>query len=540
MLDWFRNLSLRLKILVIPAVAIVGYAVYLGLNYQVNSRNADRLHAIEESYFPVLDMASSNLNILERIDESYKSAVSMGERDLVDVASERFAVILGNLSRQGELMPSASAELRVIESLARDYQAQAERVSLGMIEGTLDPAAIAPAVLRMNEAQEAFTGALQEFRKSSQDSFSNTIAAASSDSEQVLTLGLIIVAATVAFLVVTATVVTGLITRNLQAVIASLQDIAEGEGDLTRRIPASSRDEIGQVVHWFNLFVEKLNHAIGDVVSVIPQLTQVSQQLGGVTEETSRMANEQSDISVHVTQSIEEMLETVRQVAMHAASAADAATEADADAKEGSVVVAQTVTSINHLAGEVENAAGVIQQLEKDTENVGTILDVIKSIAEQTNLLALNAAIEAARAGEHGRGFAVVADEVRTLASRTQESTQEIQKVIETLQAAARSAVSVMGSGQESAAASVSSAEKTGNTLHSITDKVESISEMNTQIATATEEQQRTSEQIQSNVIVMRDSAERFVNCSASVSELSEAIDKLSHMLARVGNQFKV
>lgn len=540
MLDWFRNLSLRLKILVIPAVAIVGYAVYLGLNYQVNSRNADRLHAIEESYFPVLDMASSNLNILERIDESYKSAVSMGERDLVDVASERFAVILGNLSRQGELMPSASAELRVIESLARDYQAQAERVSLGMIEGTLDPAAIAPAVLRMNEAQEAFTGALQEFRKSSQDSFSNTIAAASSDSEQVLTLGLIIVAATVAFLVVTATVVTGLITRNLKAVIASLQDIAEGEGDLTRRIPASSRDEIGQVVHWFNLFVEKLNHAIGDVVSVIPQLTQVSQQLGGVTEETSRMANEQSDISVHVTQSIEEMLETVRQVAMHAASAADAATEADADAKEGSVVVAQTVTSINHLAGEVENAAGVIQQLEKDTENVGTILDVIKSIAEQTNLLALNAAIEAARAGEHGRGFAVVADEVRTLASRTQESTQEIQKVIETLQAAARSAVSVMGSGQESAAASVSSAEKTGNTLHSITDKVESISEMNTQIATATEEQQRTSEQIQSNVIVMRDSAERFVNCSASVSELSEAIDKLSHMLARVGNQFKV
>ncbi len=540
MLDWFRNLSLRLKILVIPAVAIVGYAVYLGLNYQVNSRNADRLHAIEESYFPVLDMASSNLNILERIDESYKSAVSMGERDLVDVASERFAVILGNLSRQGELMPSASAELRVIESLARDYQAQAERVSLGMIEGTLDPAAIAPAVLRMNEAQEAFTGALQEFRKSSHDSFSNTIAAASSDSEQVLTLGLIIVVATVAFLVVTATVVTGLITRNLQAVIASLQDIAEGEGDLTRRIPASSRDEIGQVVHWFNLFVEKLNHAIGDVVSVIPQLTQVSQQLGGVTEETSRMANEQSDISVHVTQSIEEMLETVRQVAMHAASAADAATEADADAKEGSVVVAQTVTSINHLAGEVENAAGVIQQLEKDTENVGTILDVIKSIAEQTNLLALNAAIEAARAGEHGRGFAVVADEVRTLASRTQESTQEIQKVIETLQAAARSAVSVMGSGQESAAASVSSAEKTGNTLHSITDKVESISEMNTQIATATEEQQRTSEQIQSNVIVMRDSAERFVNCSASVSELSEAIDKLSHMLARVGNQFKV
>ena len=330
------------------------------------------------------------------------------------------------------------------------------------------------------------------------------------------------------------------VTKSVQQVSRSLQNIAEGEGDLTRRIDQTSNDEVGELAHWFNVFVQKLHSTIGEVVHVIPPLTEVAQDLNAVSSETSQASQRQSQSANIVSTAMDDMLGSVNNVAGNAGSAAQAANDADKEAKEGLTIVQNTVSSINDLAAEVERAAEVIVQLESDTESVGGILDVIKGIAEQTNLLALNAAIEAARAGEQGSGFAVVADEVRTLASRTQESTHEIQKVIEQLQSAAQSAVQVMSQGKEQAQKSVDQAGATGASLQAITAKVTSITDMNQQIANATEEQQRFANDIQQNVLGMRDASQSAEQNTDRVNNLSFNLQNLADQLQKVALQFRV
>ncbi|MGR6873926.1 methyl-accepting chemotaxis protein [Pseudomonas sp. HK3] len=286
--------------------------------------------------------------------------------------------------------------------------------------------------------------------------------------------------------------------------------------------------------------MEKLHRSINEVVNSITPLANVSNDLGGMTTKTSQITDQQSRATDEVTRLVDEMFSSVQNVAQNASSAAAAAKEADIEAKAGRSVVTQSVESINDLASEVERAAKVIAKLETDTENVGTILDVIKGIAEQTNLLALNAAIEAARAGEQGRGFAVVADEVRTLASRTQDSTQEIQRVIEELQTAARSAAEVMSHSQDQARNSVDQAAKTDNSLATITEKVGSITRMNTEIADATGEQEKVSNNIKTNVEGIRENAEAAVKNVQEVGAASESLLEISNNLRKITAQFKV
>ncbi len=230
----------------------------------------------------------------------------------------------------------------------------------------------------------------------------------------------------------------------------------------------------------------------------------------------------------------------MQEVARNASSASQAAQEADGEAGNGKQVVSASIDAINALAGEVEKAAEVIDKLETDSENISKVLDVIKGIAEQTNLLALNAAIEAARAGEQGRGFAVVADEVRTLASRTQQSTEEIHEIIERLQADAESAVQVMNTGRGQAQSSVEQAAHAGESLERIAKAVTTISDMNAQIASAAEEQTAVAEEINRNIVGITQAGQESAQGAQQTATSSEELAKLAARLQGLVSQFRV
>lgn len=331
-----------------------------------------------------------------------------------------------------------------------------------------------------------------------------------------------------------------LIGAPLCSTVDAMNEIAEGGGDLTRRLDESGNNEISRLSRAFNQFAEKIRATVSQVSHSTTQLATASVEMSTITEETTRGTSQQQSETVQVVAAMNEMTATVQEVARHANNAADAANNADKASAEGKQVVINTMQAIQALSEEVHSAANVIGQLEKDSENIGSVLDVIKGIAEQTNLLALNAAIEAARAGEQGRGFAVVADEVRNLASKTQQSTQEIQKMIEKLQLGAQSAVRVMDASRDRADQSVAQADKANTSLEIIADSVSKIKDMNSHIATAAEQQSTVAEEINRNIVNISNVVEITAKGATQTASASEDLSRLAVGLQQLVNQFKV
>ncbi len=333
---------------------------------------------------------------------------------------------------------------------------------------------------------------------------------------------------------------TTMITCPLKNAVKAMDEISEGDGDLTRRLDVNGKDEIAHLATAFNTFAGKIHNLVVEVSSSTSQLAAASEELSLITHETTNgVVSQQSDID-QVATAINELAATVQEVNNNAQSAASAADQANVHTQDGSKVVKTSITGIGNLAQEIEQASTVIHQLEQDTDAIGEVLAVIRGIADQTNLLALNAAIEAARAGEQGRGFAVVADEVRTLASRTQESTQEIQQTIEQLQSGARNAVQAMDTSREMAESSVSQASQTGQALDEITTAVSTINDMNSMIASASNEQSAVTEEINQNVVNITQVAEQTASSAEQIDSSSKELAHLSSQLQSLVGQFKV
>ncbi|HZX17400.1 MAG TPA: methyl-accepting chemotaxis protein [Pseudomonas sp.] len=330
------------------------------------------------------------------------------------------------------------------------------------------------------------------------------------------------------------------VTRPILGVAAMLKNIASGEGDLTRRLEYAKQDELGELASWFNRFLDKLQPIIADVKRSVQDARSTADQSALIASQTSDGMQQQFREVDQVATAFQEMSATAQDVAHNAAQAAEAARTADQASREGMSVIGKTTSTIELLANEMNVAMQEVEGLANSSEKIGSVLEVIRSIAEQTNLLALNAAIEAARAGEAGRGFAVVADEVRNLAKRTQDSVEEIRQVIEGLQSGTKEVVSTMHSSHRQAQGSVEQVEQAVAVLRRISDAVSVITDMNLQIASAAEEQSSVAEEINRNVASIRDVTESISAQADESAKISQGLNKLANHQQSLMDQFRV
>ncbi len=347
----------------------------------------------------------------------------------------------------------------------------------------------------------------------------------------------------VAAAVVTAIIAAFLLIRSIVGPIDLLRttiQAIEAESDLTRRIELSSEDEIGRTASAFDAMLNKFQSSMNQVSHATSQLATTAEETSVITGQTTHAIEHQLSETTHLATAMTEMNATVREVASNVTDTAHAATDVNEQASAGLQAMQETISQIQQLAGNVESAAGVIHQLERQSEEIGSVIDVIKSIAEQTNLLALNAAIEAARAGEQGRGFAVVADEVRNLASKTQDSTEEINQMIDKLQNGSRQAVAAMGQSQEKAHSATEQASKTGDALSTIAEAIGRINEMSTHIAGATKEQSAVADEVNKNIDQINSMTEQTSAGAQQTMVASGDLTRLASDLQGLVAQFKV
>ncbi|QLG94861.1 methyl-accepting chemotaxis protein [Pseudomonas yamanorum] len=330
------------------------------------------------------------------------------------------------------------------------------------------------------------------------------------------------------------------VTRPINSVAAMLKEIASGDGDLTQRLAYGKKDELGELVNWFNRFLDKLQPTIAQIKQSITEARGTADQSSEIARQTSEGMQVQFREIDQVATASNEMSATAHDVANSASNAASAARGADQSAREGLSIIERSTRDITILAEEVSKAVTEVEALAVNSEQIGSVLEVIRSIAEQTNLLALNAAIEAARAGESGRGFAVVADEVRNLAKRTQDSVEEIRLVIERIQGATRGVVATMHSSQSQAQNNAGQIQQAVQALGKISDAVTVISDMNLQIASAAEQQSAVAEEVNRNVSAIRTVTETLTGQATESAAISSQLNALASQQMKLMDQFRV
>ncbi|MFB2652749.1 methyl-accepting chemotaxis protein [Shewanella seohaensis] len=352
----------------------------------------------------------------------------------------------------------------------------------------------------------------------------------------ILLIALLLAAITAAVILVTAQ----RMVTPIKNMADNLNDIAKGEGDLTKRLAVKGDDEIAQLGRSFNLFVDKLQTIIGDVAHATAKVKTAANAIHDQTKVMSRQLISHNNETDQVVTAITEMSATASEVAQNTTQVAEATHAATGDVANAQRCVDASLEEISALMAQINNAASNIQSLSEQSQKINSVLSVIGGIAEQTNLLALNAAIEAARAGEQGRGFAVVADEVRNLASRTQSSTLEINEMLSELHKLVSLAVKTMEESQQSCIRSVDSSRAISESLGSVTSAVTAINDMSTQIATAATEQSSVTEEINRNVFAIQEIVNELLHSSEEAASVSQTVSQEGLNLGKLVGQFRI
>lgn len=325
----------------------------------------------------------------------------------------------------------------------------------------------------------------------------------------------------------------------LRNMIDLTKELANQEADLSKRLKVDSSDELNELAHWINIFLAKVQDLFGKVKQSSDQLNVSANSMATLANKNKTVVGDQQNDIIQVTSAMSQINSSVAEISQKASEASDASNQAFTLVDNSSDVIDQSITSVNALSDDIASTADVVENLAKDTDKIGGVLDVIRGIAEQTNLLALNAAIEAARAGEQGRGFAVVADEVRTLAGLTQKSTQEIQDMIEDLQSGSSNAVAAMQKSQAQALEAVNLSKDVNGFLQQVTQIITTINDMNSHIAENAEEQNNVTNTVNQNINNVNQLFEQIVNIAADNLNTGESLLKLSDLMAKSLNKFK-
>ncbi|HCI2542547.1 methyl-accepting chemotaxis protein [Pseudomonas aeruginosa] len=534
MLQWFANLSFRRKI----ALPILLLAVLLLL---VGALGVHGIAQLNESNQRLGKRFLPGIALLLNADRDLYQAF-VAERSLLEghLSAEQIAGLRNdhaeNLQqaldrvRQYAAMQPGEAELAKVAEFERGYALWSATSARVLSLAASDPSAAAQ--LSYGDSDRQF-GAMREVINQLDEMEEAAAAADGEASSALVAFGLLVCLSLVL-------VFPGLVTRPLQRLLQRLEEIANGDGDLRVRLEVTSRDEPGRLGSAFNAFLDKLQPLIREVGRVTGEVADSAGSLAGMTAANDRLINSEHASVDQVSTAATQMSSAVHEVARNAQSAAQVADDARRQAREGANVVEATIEVIRQLAQEVESSSESIQQLAQETASIDAVLTVIKGIAEQTNLLALNAAIEAARAGEQGRGFAVVADEVRALAARTQDSTKDIQARIERLQAGVQNAVRAMQSGSLKARDSVERAAGVDGVLAATGDAVGRINDLAAQIASACEEQSRVIDEIARNISEVRELSAQAAEHSEQGTGASRRLSELSSELARLVGRFRV
>ncbi|WP_194435057.1 methyl-accepting chemotaxis protein [Vibrio fluminensis] len=542
-----RNLSVKQKI-TFPLIAIIALFATSSiinivtskqqgeLTYQLNQVVVPTMFNIEDAYRDLYQATSAvqgialadtqeaiDFNHFEYKDNAYKAIPRMNSAQLV--VDE--GVLPASLSKDIELLDEiANQWLQSYETMLAAPQAQWSSLYVANAQKFEDQ------FVAVREQLNVVKDQIEAKRNSLQDE----IISAAKTAEVALQIGTVIV---VILSLLTCWVLINSIVKPLINIQKAMEDIASGDGDLNKTISSNSNDEIGKLAESFNQFVDKIRSTIQQVVSTNSSVKNELSSLVAISNAIADQTNQQRQESELVSTAVSEMQATSHVVSDNARDAAQASQSADVEVQNTNRVLDQTVNSIRTLASEIDEASGVINHLSSDVGNIASVLDVIKGIAEQTNLLALNAAIEAARAGEQGRGFAVVADEVRSLASRTQQSTGEIQAMIEKLQQGAEQAVEVMNSSRNSSESTIESAGQASQSLQSILNAISSMSDMNTHIASAAVQQNTVSEEVSENIVRIASNSAEVVESVQRAEHSIQGLNQQCDQLDRLVSQFK-
>jgi len=560
MKTFFRDLPLRLKLFGYTAAMLLLITVSFGYATYSLEQIGDELTTIVEEDIPLTKLISlitvtqleqavsferslhygSKLND-KHGQEKYNSTVSHfdhGTQVIDDAIIKAISFTEHALSSNDIALINKFAEVKQqLQQIEHDHASYVEHVhqTFALLAKGQDDAAAANVLIEqvikeeetLDKTSEALLLNIQLF---TQDS---AIAAQTHEQQAISTLLIIgvfsLVVGTILSLLLSRFIVTGINTA-----------IVTASGDLTQVITVTSKDEVGQLLTAMKTMRDKLRVMIGDITSVTGQLSSASQVMSDVTSQTSLIIDQQRNETQLVSSAMDQMTSTSREVSDIITQTANHAVEATAQTMEGSKIVDNAVAEINTLSEQIDQASVTIEQLEQHSGQINSVMDVIKGIAEQTNLLALNAAIEAARAGEQGRGFAVVADEVRTLAVRTQESTKEINSMIEKLQLGTSDAVTMMQKSRNQTNTAVECAKKSGEAFTLISASVNQISTMCEKIATAATDQGIVSEQISKNIIDINEMSSQTAIGAQETSAASEDLAAMSSKLKVLLSDFAV